>query len=95
VLDGGRLLMQTTRDDLQRRIRRYRADVPESWSPPPLDGAEVLRRGGLGRSIDWTIIGDEAAVGGALARSGATLREAATLSLDDAATALLIGRSAA
>jgi len=95
VLEAGRLLMQTTRDELQRRIRRYRADVPESWTAPTLDGAEVLRRGGLGRSIEWTIIGEEAAVAAAFTRSGATVREVATVSLDDAATALLMGRSAA
>jgi len=90
VLSSGVLVEQTTRDELQRRVRRYRADVPEGWAPPT--GLDVLRRGGLGRSIDWTVVGDERAIAVALTQSGAIVREVASLSLDDAATALLIGR---
>ena len=92
VLAGGVLLEQTTRDSLSQRLRRYRADVPVSWQSP--ESLDVLRRGAMGRSIDWTIRGDERAITAALTASGATVREVASLSLDDAATALLMAGDA-
>ena len=93
VLDGGTLLGQMTRDALDRRMRRYRADVPDGWSWPDDAAPRVLRRGGLGRSIDWTVWGAESEVVALLRASGATVREVASVTLDDAATALLLGRA--
>ena len=93
VLDRGTLIEQSTREDLQRRLRRYRADVPDAWTAPADGRFDVLRRGGLGRSIEWTVRGAEVDVVAALTQSGAVVRDVAMLPLDDAATALLIGRS--
>ena len=91
VLRAGALLGQTTRDRMRRLLRRYRADVPDGWrAPEPLGGA-VLRRAALGRQIDWTVWGEEREVVERLVATGAVVREAAPLALDDAALALLSG----
>ena len=55
---------------------------------PLLDGA-VLRRAGEGREVQWTVWGAERDVSGQLAASGATVRDAAPVSLSEAALALL------
>ena len=89
VLQGGSLLGQTTRDRLQRRLRRYRADVPDGWNAPAELGTAVLRRAALGRQIDWSVWGEESQVVGRLTRAGAVVRECAPLTLDEAAVALL------
>jgi ABC-2 type transport system ATP-binding protein len=89
VLRDGRLIAQLPRDRLHRTLRRYRAEVPEGWvAPGELDGA-VVHRTGSGREIRWIVWGEEAEVAGHLARTGATLREAGPLTLDDAVLALL------
>lgn len=91
VLRDGRLVTQLPRERLHRTLRRYRAGVPEGWTPPPaLDGA-VVRRAGSDREIQWVVWGEEAEVAGHLAGAGATVREAAPLTLDDAVLALLRG----
>ena len=95
VLHGGALLRQTTRDRLQRTLRRYRADVPDDWSAPPALGGAVLRRAALGRAIDWTVWGDEGQVVDHLTTAGAVVREVASLTLDEAAVALLSGPDSA
>jgi ABC-2 type transport system ATP-binding protein len=95
VLRDGKLLLQAPRDELRLRLRRYRAQVPEGWAGAPGLNGEVLLREGTGREIDWTVWGDEDEVAGRLAAAGATVREAAPLSLEDATLALLrAGRSA-
>ncbi len=95
VLRDGRLLLQAPRDELRLRLRRYRAQVPEGWAGAPGLNGEVLLREGTGREIDWTVWGDEDEVAGRLAAAGATVREAAPLSLEDATLALLrAGRTA-
>ena len=89
VIRDGRLTAQLPRDTLHRMLRRYRADIPEGWrGVPGLDGT-VVKRGGVGREIQWSVWGDEAEVAGLLAASGATVRDAAPLTLEDAAVALL------
>jgi ABC-2 type transport system ATP-binding protein len=95
VLRDGKLVLQAPRDELRLRLRRYRAQVPEGWEGAPGLNGEVLLREGTGREIDWTVWGDEDEVAGRLAAAGATVREAAPLSLEDATLALLrAGRSA-
>lgn len=89
VLRDGRLVAQLSRDRLHRMLRRYRAEVPEGWTAPTYLEKAVLRRIGSGREIHWVVWGEEAEVAGHLTRSGATLREAAPLTLDDAVLALL------
>ena len=89
VLRAGRLVAQMPRDELHRTVRRYRLEVPEGWeAPPELQGA-ALRRSRAGREAQWTLVGDEREVAGRLALSGARVREAAPLSLEDAALAFL------
>ncbi|MFI5228225.1 MAG: hypothetical protein ACHQWU_04100 [Gemmatimonadales bacterium] len=47
------------------------------------------RRAGEGREVQWTVWGAERDVSGQLAASGATVRDAAPVSLSEAALALL------
>lgn len=92
VLRDGRLLAQTSSDHLHRKLRRYRAEVPERWTGAEgLDGV-VVRRAGTGREIVWTVWGEPDDVTDRLAHAGATVREVAPLSLDDAAITLLGGK---
>ena len=89
VMRDGRLTAQLPREALHRGLRRYRAEVPPDWAGlPSLDG-RVVRRSAVGREIQWSIWGDEAEVAGTLAGSGAVVRDAAPLTLEDAAIALL------
>lgn len=89
IMRRGRLMLQAPRDLLHRNLRRYRAEVPERWAGvPALDGA-VIRQGSLGRDIQWVIWGEEHDVVGGLAAAGASVRDAASLSLEDATLALL------
>lgn len=89
VLSRGRLLAQTTCDALARNLRLYRADVPEGWNSPDRLPGTVLRKGGFGREIHWTVWGDEWTVAGALATAGALVRDVAPLRLDEAVVTLL------
>lgn len=89
VLREGRLVLQAPRDLLRTRLRRYRAQVPEGWAGAPGLNGEVLLREGSGREVAWTIWGEEREVAERLAASGAVVREAAPLSLEDATVALL------
>jgi ABC-2 type transport system ATP-binding protein len=89
VIRAGRLRAQMPIDLLRRRLRRYRAEIPDGWGGAgALDGS-VMRRSGGAREILWTVWGEQAEVQEALAAAGATVREASPLSLDEAAIALL------
>jgi ABC-2 type transport system ATP-binding protein len=89
VMRNGTLRAQMALDVLRGGLRRYRIEVPDRWSGvPKLDGA-VLRRAGEGREVQWTVWGAERDVSGELAASGATVRDAAPVSLSEAALALL------
>lgn len=89
VLREGRLVAQLPLEQLRRGLIRYRAEVPEGWrGVPELNGA-VVRRAGGGREILWTVWGPEAEVLARLAASGATVREASPLRLEDAVLTLL------
>jgi ABC-2 type transport system ATP-binding protein len=89
VMRDGRLTAQMPREVLHRNLRRYRADVPTDWNGAPLLNGTVVKRGGVGREIQWSVWGDEREVARLLAESGATVRDAAPLTLEDAAVALL------
>jgi ABC-2 type transport system ATP-binding protein len=95
VLHHGRLLLQAPVDDVRRGLRRYRAEVPDGWAGAPGLNGEVLVRAGSGREITWTVWGDEREVAERLSASGATVRDASRLSLEDATLALLRAGSAA
>ncbi|HET7321871.1 MAG TPA: ABC transporter ATP-binding protein [Longimicrobiaceae bacterium] len=89
VIRNGELRAQVTRSELQNRLRRYRAEVPAGWGGSPALNGAVLRRVDSEREILWTVWGEERAVVEALTSAGATVREAAPLTLEDAALALL------
>lgn len=94
VLSCGRLLGQLPRSELEGKLRRYSADVPEGWRAAPDFDAQVIRRADRSREIDWTVWGEQDRVVEDLARAGATVREVSALSMDDAATALLTRKEA-
>ncbi len=94
VLSRGRLLGQLPRVDLHRKLRRYWADVPEGWTASPELEGRVVRRAGGARDIEWTVWGDEERVVHDLSRAGATVRDVAALSVDEAAVALLSSQEA-
>ncbi|HEX6751800.1 MAG TPA: ABC transporter ATP-binding protein [Longimicrobium sp.] len=89
VMRDGRLTAQLPREVLHRMLRRYRADIPAGWTGAPALEGTVVKRGGVGREIQWSVWGDEHEVARQLAASGATVRDAAPLTLEDAAVALL------
>lgn len=89
VMRDGRMVLQAPRDVLHRDLRRYRAEVPEDWAGAPELNGSVLRRGTPGREIQWTIWGEEREVAQRLARAGAVVRDAAPLTLQEAAITLL------
>jgi ABC-2 type transport system ATP-binding protein len=90
VMLEGELKAQMPIDELQRKLLRYRAEVPDGWGGAPLDG-RVMRRTARGREIQWTVWGEESDVRAKLAASGASVREASPLSLEEAAVSLLGG----
>jgi ABC-2 type transport system ATP-binding protein len=91
VLLDGELRAQIRTSELQQRLRRYRAEVPDGWGGASLDGA-VLRRAGHGREIQWTVWGEESEVLARFTAAGAAVRETTSLSLEEAAVSLLSGR---
>ncbi|HEX2166816.1 MAG TPA: ABC transporter ATP-binding protein [Longimicrobiales bacterium] len=86
VLRGGRLLAQTTRDELRAKLRRYRFQAPADWRPPEVPVAH--RNGGAGE-YEWTVWGDESSVVAHLTQSGASVTAASPLELNDAVLTLL------
>jgi ABC-2 type transport system ATP-binding protein len=95
VIRAGVLRAQMPLDLLRRGLRRYRAEVPEGWRATEALNGTVLHRAGSAREILWTVWGDEAEVVSTLSAAGATVREAATLSLEDATIALLSRKESA
>ncbi len=95
AMRDGKLVLQVPRDTLHRMLRRYRAEVPDGWTGAPGLNGSVLRRGGLGREIQWNVWGDERQVADMLTRAGATVRESAPLTLAEAAITLLSRRETA
>ncbi len=89
VIRDGRLVLQAPRDEVRRRLRRYRAGVPEGWTGTPELNGRVLLREGEGREVAVTVWGEERDVAEQLAAAGATVHDAAALSLEDATLAVL------
>ncbi|HEU0012055.1 MAG TPA: ABC transporter ATP-binding protein [Longimicrobium sp.] len=89
LLLGGRLVLQAERGALDAALRRYRIQAPPGWAGAPSLNGEVLLREGSGPDLAWTVWGDEREVAGRITASGATVRDAARLSLEDAALAVL------
>ncbi len=89
VLRDGALRVQTTVAELYRGLRRYRAEVPDGWQGISSLNGQVIRGTSTPREVQWTVWGDEANVVRQFAAAGATVRDAAPLSLEDATLALL------
>jgi ABC-2 type transport system ATP-binding protein len=89
VLSAGRLVAQMSRDEVRRTVLRYRVDVPAGWEAPPELRTPSLRRSRGGREAQWTLVGEERDVTARLAAAGATVREVASLALEEAALAFL------
>jgi ABC-2 type transport system ATP-binding protein len=94
ALNGGRLVAQMSRDELQKNVRRYELELPENWKAPAGLVATQTRTSPDGRDAQWTIIGDERDVAERLTSSGANVREAQPLAFEEAALALLSGERA-
>ena len=95
VIRDGRLLGQMPLEQLRRMLRRYSADVPEGWKPSEWEReGMVALRPGLGRAVEWTVWGEEEQVVADLTMAGASIRDSAPLTVDEAATALLSTREA-
>lgn len=94
VLAEGRLLGQLPRTALESRLLRYWAEAPEGWTAPSVLAGSVVRRSARGREIEWTVWGEREAVVRDLEGTGVMVREVATLSLDEAALALLSRKEA-
>jgi ABC-2 type transport system ATP-binding protein len=95
VLRNGRLVLQAPWDQVRLRLRRYRTAVPEGWTGAPGLNGEVLLREGEGREVALTVWGEERDVAERLAAAGATVHDAAPLSLEEASVALLRAGGAA
>lgn len=89
VLRSGELRAQMPIDVLQCGLRRYRAEVPDEWAGVPSLNGEVLRRIAGPREVQWTVWGSEPEIARQFESAGATIREAAPLSLLDATLALI------
>ena len=89
VLRDGRLVAQVERERLERRLLRVRAEVPEGWSATPDLMASVVRRGGRGREIAWTVWSETEEPDAPFTAAGATVRQVERLNLEEATRALL------
>lgn len=89
VLQKGRMRAQMPILELREGLRRYRADVTEDWKAPTTLNVSVIRRRQTPREIEWTVWGPSESIAQEFTRSGATVREAAPLSLEEATLALL------
>lgn len=89
VLRDGRLVAQMPRDELLRTVRSYHLDVPDGWEVPAGLHATALRRASTGRDVRCTLAGEPHDVERQLAAAGARVRQATTVTLEDAALAFL------
>jgi ABC-2 type transport system ATP-binding protein len=94
VIRDGSLVVQVDRATLHRRLRRYRAAVPESWDGAAAVEQAVIRRQGFGREILWTIWGDEPEIIATLTVAGAHIHDVMPVTLEEAAVAFLGRREA-
>jgi ABC-2 type transport system ATP-binding protein len=90
VLSRGSLVAQMSIDELHRTVRRFRVALPPTWELPPGLALVDARRSRDGREAHWTVIGDEREVTARLESAGAEVRDVSSLSLEDAALALLL-----
>jgi ABC-2 type transport system ATP-binding protein len=89
VLRDGRLTAQLSTDEIASRLRRYRIEMPDSWSEPSALNDVVLEERREGKFGSFCIMGDEREVWSALEASGAHVRDSSPLTLEQAGLALL------
>ena len=89
VLRDGRLVAQLERQRLEQRLVRVRAEVPEGWRAPGELEITVVRRGGRGREIAWTVWDGAEEARERFTAAGATVRQIDRLTLEEATRALL------
>ena len=89
VLRDGRLVAQLGRDQLERRLVRVRAEVPADWAGEPALRVPVVRRGGRGREVAWSVWSEAEEAAAAFTAAGATVRQVERLNLEEATRALL------
>jgi ABC-2 type transport system ATP-binding protein len=88
VLRDGTLVAQMSREDLQDSVGRYRVQLPVGWQATrELQVAGVRATGG--REAQWTLVGDRRELVNRLTLAGALVHEVQSLTLEEAAVALL------
>ena len=92
VLKEGALRAQLDRETLRTRLRRYTLEVPDGWGGVEGLRDQVVRTGGSGRELAWTVWGDESEIVAQLKAGGATVREVDPLTLEESAVTLLAMR---
>lgn len=92
VLQEGVLRAQLDREMLRRQLLRYTLEVPDGWTGPEGLLERIIRRGGGGRELAWTIWGRQEEVVDRLKAGGATVRQVEPLTLEEAAVALMAMR---
>ena len=88
VIDRGRVVLQASRDELKRNLRRYRAAQMPGETSPLLDPL-VVTRTDTENTTDLVVWGDEQRVNTVLRDTGVEVREVAPLTLEQAAVAFL------
>lgn len=88
VMRRGRIRAQAPRSLLEEKLRRYRVVLPDGEGTAPLP-IPVLRSRRSDRTITFVALGDEADVSERLRASGAEVRSAEPLTLEESALALL------
>jgi ABC-2 type transport system ATP-binding protein len=91
VLNGGRLIAQMSRDEVQRTVRRYHLELTNNWQPPGGLLASQTRTSADGRDAQWTVVGDQRDITERLTLGGARVLDTQSLTFEEAALALLSG----
>jgi ABC-2 type transport system ATP-binding protein len=89
VLQQGSLRLQTPVEELHREMLRYRLLVPDCWEGAAEMSGMLFQHSGSGRERTCTVMGEKSWVVERLSSSGATVREAAPLRLEEAVLTLL------
>lgn len=89
LLREGRITAQASRDELESRMKRYVADVPEKTDPTTDLDVPVLEWKRAGRELQLTLWGDEDEMVERLEDAHATVREVSRLSLEETALTLM------
>ena len=92
VMQDGVLRAQLDREMLRRQLLRYTLEVEEGWTGPDRMTERVIRRGGGGREVAWTIWGAQEEIVDQLRAGGAAVRQVDPLTLEEAAVALMAMR---